>query len=73
MVARAYGTREALNNGTHETDLCRWRSRSRFPDRVAAQGGRYQFKDDWEFYNTLDVTFKYQDKVINWTGRARKA
>ncbi len=67
---RAYGTGEALNNGTHETDLCRWALQVAFPDRIAAQGGRYQFKDDWEFYDTLDVTFKYQDKMINWDGKS---
>jgi len=67
---RRYGTGEALNNGTHETDLCRWALGVGFPDQVVAQGGRYQFKDDWEFYDTLDVVFRYQDKMINWHGKS---
>ncbi len=67
---RRYGTGEALNNGTHETDLCRWALDVTYPDRVDAQGGRYEFKDDWQFYDTLDVTFKYPDKLINWDGKS---
>jgi hypothetical protein len=36
-----YGTGEALNNGTHEVDLCRWALGVGYSDRMAAQGGRY--------------------------------
>jgi predicted dehydrogenase len=44
---RRYGTGEALNNGTHETDVCRWALGVGYPEQVSAEGGRYQFKDDW--------------------------
>jgi predicted dehydrogenase len=67
---RRYGTGEALNNGTHETDVCRWALGVDFPASVAAQGGRYQFKDDWEFYDTLIVSLKYPDKMISWEGKS---
>lgn len=67
---RRFGTGEALNNGTHETDVCRWALGVGFPERVAAQGGRYQFKDDWEFYDTLVLTLKYADKMISWEGKS---
>lgn len=67
---RRYGTGEALNNGTHETDLCRWALGVGYPDRVTAQGGRYQFKDDWQFYDTLVVTLTYPDKEICWEGKS---
>jgi len=67
---RRYGTGEALNNGTHETDLCRWALGVAYPDRVAAQGGRYQYKDDQQFYDTLLVTFTYPDKMISWEGKS---
>jgi predicted dehydrogenase len=67
---RRYGTGEALNNGTHETDLCRWALQVDYPDRVNAQGGRYQFKDDWQFYDTLVLTFTYPDKMISWEGKS---
>jgi predicted dehydrogenase len=67
---RRYGTGEALNNGTHEIDLCRWALGVGYPERVAAQGGRYQFKDDWEFYDTLVVSFAYPDKMICWESKS---
>jgi hypothetical protein len=41
-----------------------------FPSRVTSLGGRYQFKDDWQFYDTLDTSFDYGDKMITWEGRS---
>ncbi len=61
-----YGTGEALNNGTHEVDVCRWALGVDYPNRVTASGGRYQFKDDWQFYDTLVTSFEYDDKLISW-------
>jgi predicted dehydrogenase len=67
---RRYGTGEALNNGTHEVDICRWALGVEYPDSVSAQGGRYQFKDDWEFYDTLVITFAYPGKMISWEAKS---
>jgi predicted dehydrogenase len=64
-----YGTGESLNNGTHEVDVCRWALGVEYPNRVTAAGGRYNFKDDWQFYDTLDTNFEYNGKMINWEGR----
>ncbi len=63
-----YGTGETLNNGTHEVDLCRWALGTGMPNRVTASGGRYHFKDDWEFYDTLVTSFEYDDSLITWEG-----
>jgi predicted dehydrogenase len=63
---KVWGTGEALNNGTHEVDVCRWALGVDLPNRVTASGGRYQFKDDWQFYDTLDTSFEYEDKLISW-------
>jgi predicted dehydrogenase len=63
---RIYGTGEALNNGTHEVDVCRWALGVDFPNRVSSSGGRYQFKDDWQFYDTLVTSFEYDDKMLSW-------
>lgn len=63
---RIWGTGEALNNGTHEVDVCRWALGVDFPDRITAQGDRYAFKDDWQFYDTLNTSFTYPDKMISW-------
>jgi predicted dehydrogenase len=66
---RNYGTGEALNNGTHEVDVCRWALDVDYPERVTSSGGRYQFKDDWQFYDTLVTSFEYPDKVLSWEGK----
>jgi predicted dehydrogenase len=63
-----WGTGETLNNGTHEVDLCRWALGVGYPSRISASGGRYHFKDDWEFYDTLTATFEYDDSTISWEG-----
>ena len=63
---RIYGTGETLNNGTHEIDVCRWAMGVDYPRRITASGGRYHFKDDWEFYDTLVTSYDYGDKLISW-------
>ncbi len=69
---RTYGTGEALNNGTHEVDVCRWALDVDYPQRITSTGGRYQFKDDWQFYDTMVTSFAYPDKMISWEGRAAR-
>jgi len=63
---RIYGTGETLNNGTHEVDVCRWALGVDYPKRVTSSGGRYHFRDDWQFYDTLATSFEYEDKMITW-------
>jgi predicted dehydrogenase len=67
---RNYGTGETLNNGTHEVDVCRWALGVDYPKSVTSSGGRYHFKDDWEFYDTLVTSFEYEGKTISWEGRS---
>jgi len=67
---RNYGTGETLNNGTHKVDVCRWALGVDYPKRVTASGGRYQFKDDWQFYDTLVTSFEYEDKMLTWEGKS---
>jgi predicted dehydrogenase len=67
---RNYGTGETLNNGTHEVDVCRWALGVDYPKRVTGSGGRYQFKDDWQFYDTLVTSFEYEDKMLTWEGKS---
>jgi hypothetical protein len=37
---------------------------------VTASGGRYHFKDDWQFYDTLVTSFEYEDRMISWEGKS---
>jgi predicted dehydrogenase len=63
---RIWGTGETLNNGTHEVDVCRWALGVDYPSRVSSSGGRYAYKDDWQFYDTLNTSFEYDDRLISW-------
>jgi predicted dehydrogenase len=67
---RVWGTGETLNNGTHEIDVCRWALGVDYPAKVTAQGGRYAFQDDWQFYDTLMTDFTYPEAMISWVGRS---
>jgi predicted dehydrogenase len=66
---KLWGTGETLNNGTHEVDVCRWALGVDFPNSISSSGGRCQFKDDWQFYDTLVTNFNYDDKMISWEGK----
>ena len=46
------------------------RSESIIRKRITSSGGRYQFKDDWQFYDTLVTSFEYDDKMITWEGKS---
>jgi predicted dehydrogenase len=66
---RRYGTGEALNNGTHEVDVCRWALQVDYPERITAAGGRYAFQDDWQFPDTMVTNLQYPNHMIDWEGR----
>ena len=66
-----YGTGEALNNGTHEMDVCRWALGVTTPTRVSSNGGRYAFQDDWETPDTQTIAWDFADgKSMSWEGRS---
>ena len=66
-----WGTGEALNNGTHEVDVCRWALGVNWPTRVTSNGGRYQFEDDWQTPDTQVIGWDYAEgKTITWEGRS---
>jgi predicted dehydrogenase len=66
-----WGTGEILNNGTHEVDICRWALDVKYPVRATSSGGRYAFKDDWEFFDTQIASFDFaDDKTIDWEGKS---
>lgn len=69
---RNWGTGEIHNNGTHEIDICRWALGVNLPESVTSFGGKYTYKDDWEFVDNQQVTYKFaNDKFITWTGHSR--
>ena len=66
---KTWGTGESLNNGTHEVDICRWALGVGYPKSVTATAGRYHFKDDWQFYDTMVTSFAYDDAMLSWEGK----
>ena len=66
---RTWGTGETLNNGTHEVDVCRWVLGVDYPERITTTGGRYAFKDDWQYPDTTVTSMEYPDAMISWEGR----
>ena len=68
---RTWGTGEALNNGLHEIDICRWAMGLEYPNEVQSLGGRFSFDDDWEFFDHQHLTYKYDDgKILTWEGNS---
>jgi predicted dehydrogenase len=66
-----WGTGEALNNGTHEVDVCRWAMGLTWPTRVSSNGGRYAFQDDWETPDTQTISWDFPEgKTMLWEGRS---
>jgi predicted dehydrogenase len=51
-------------------DVCRWALGVGYPLRVTSAGGRYQFKDDYEFYDTLVTNFEYENATLSWEGKS---
>lgn len=68
---RRWGTGEICNNGTHEIDVARRALGVDHATRVSSAGGRYHFDDDWEFTDTQEVVFEFDDgKTIVWQGQS---
>jgi predicted dehydrogenase len=68
---RRWGTGEICNNGTHEIDVARRALGVEYPVRVSSAGGRYHFDDDWEFTDTQEVVFEFDDqKTLIWQGQS---
>ncbi|MDI1249789.1 MAG: Gfo/Idh/MocA family oxidoreductase [Lacunisphaera sp.] len=66
-----WGTGEALNNGTHEMDICRWALGVEHPSKVTSSGGRFHYDDDWETPDTQVIGWDYPDgKSMSWEGRS---
>jgi predicted dehydrogenase len=56
-----FGAGEAGNDGVHDLDYTRWGlGVDTHPNRIAAVGGKYFFKDEQEWPDTQQVSFEYE-------------
>ncbi|MDH5381807.1 MAG: Gfo/Idh/MocA family oxidoreductase [Cyclobacteriaceae bacterium] len=66
---RHWGTGEVCNNALHELDVCRYAMGVDLPLKVSSKGGRYHHQDDWEFFDTQEAVYTYENqKTIQWEG-----
>ena len=66
-----WGTGEICNNGTHEIDVGRWMLGVDYPTSVISTGGRFHYADDWQFPDTQEATFVFDnDRSIIWQGQS---
>ena len=66
-----WGTGEALNNGTHMVDVCRWGLGEEFPSFVSSTGNRFTWDDDWETPDTQLINIQFPSgKMLSWEGRS---
>lgn len=66
-----WGTGESGNNGVHFIDILRWGMDLTYPTAVSSSGGRYCYRDDWQFPDTQVVNLEFGgNKLITWEGRS---
>lgn len=66
-----WGTGESGNNAVHFLDILRWGMDLTYPTHVNSSGGRYVYRDDWEFPDTQVLNLEFDDnKLITWEGRS---
>lgn len=64
-----YGTGDLGNDGVHQLDLARWALGAGTPVRISGMGRKVFFEDDQQTPDTMNVTFDYGDKVIQFEMR----
>ena len=65
----SFGTGDMGNDGAHQIDQARWALRADLPKRVSGAGGKYFFQDDQQTPDTMNLTFDYGDKALQWEMR----
>ncbi len=66
-----WGTGESGNNAVHFIDILRWGLGVAYPTEVNSTGGRFRYKDDWQFPDTQVINFSFgKEKMISWEGRS---
>jgi predicted dehydrogenase len=64
-----YGTGDAGNDGVHQLDIARWALRVDSPAKVSGMGRKLFFKDDQQTPDTMNVTFDFGARLIQFEMR----
>ncbi|RMF84166.1 MAG: gfo/Idh/MocA family oxidoreductase, partial [Planctomycetota bacterium] len=64
-----FGTGDAGNDGVHQIDVARWALGEEAPTIVSGMGRKAFFDDDQQTPDTMNVTFDYGDKLLQWEMR----
>ena len=64
------GNGDLGNQGIHQMDIARWGlGKNEFPKTVMASGGRFGYTDDGQTPNTLNVSFDFDDSLLEFEVR----
>ena len=61
-----FGTGDAGNDGAHQIDIARWALGVDYPTEAAGSGAKLYFDDDQQTPDTLNVTFRYPGKMLQF-------
>lgn len=64
-----FGTGDLGNDGAHQIDIARWALGEVAPRRVSGMGAKYFFDDDQQTPDTMNLTFDFGGKAIQWEMR----
>jgi len=64
-----YGCGDIGNDGVHELDIARRALHVRLPKSVSGMGKKLYFDDDQQTPDTMNITYDYGDKVIQYEQR----
>jgi predicted dehydrogenase len=64
-----YGTGDMGNDGVHQLDIARWALDVDFPSEVSGMGRKLFFQDDQQTPDSMNISFNFKDKVIQWEMR----
>jgi len=65
-----YGTGDLGNDGVHRIDYCRHvMGLDGMPDTISCAGGKFFFKDDQEWPDTMLINYEYPGKVLQYEMR----
>jgi predicted dehydrogenase len=64
-----YGGGDMINDSVHFVDIARWALGVDYPTEVSGMGRKLYFDDDQQTPDTMNITFNYPDKVIQYEHR----